>query len=326
MKKFVMLDAHTLPEADYHQEREILAEAGYECVIAQCKTMDEVVDCCSDADVIGDVYFKIDDMLLSKLPKLQAVIRYGIGYDVVDIEAAGRRGVAVCNLPTYCVEDVASHALGLILDLRRKLTLYDRRLHEGQWDPGYGYEMHRFSSTVLGLMGFGRTARILAGFAKGLGMKVLASDPYLPAAVFREHGVEPVSYEEIYIQADIISLHVPATEETKHLICRETIGKMKDGVMIVNTSRGSIINLQDLMDALDSGKVAAVGLDVMEGEPISDKNARLFQFEQAVVTPHVAYSSAEASDEQHTQAAQTAVHLLRGERPENIVNKKQLGL
>ena len=93
-----MLDAHTLPEADYHQEREILAEAGYECVIAQCKTMDEVVDFCSDADVIGDVYFKIDDVLLSKLPKLQAVIRYGIGYDVVDIEAAGRRGVAVCNL------------------------------------------------------------------------------------------------------------------------------------------------------------------------------------------------------------------------------------
>lgn len=325
MKKFVIIDAHTLPEADYHQERKIVSEAGYKCVIACCHTKEEVIACCADAEVIGDVYFRLDEEMFSQLPRLRAVIRYGIGYDVVDIEAAGRRGVAVCNLPTYCVEDVASHALALILDLCRKTTMYDRKLHQGRWEPGYGYQMHRFSTMTLGLMGFGRTAQILAGFAKGLGMRIIAYDPYLPEEFFRKRKVEQGSCEDIFSQADVISLHVPATDETHHLINRKTIARMKQGVMIVNTSRGAVISLNDLMDALDSGKIAAAGLDVVEEEPICDANARIFQYEQVVVTPHVAYSSVEASNEQHTQAAITAVRILNGDLPENIVNRRQIG-
>ena len=161
MEKFVMLDSHTLPDADFHQEKEILSAAGIECVLAACKSVDEVVEAAKDAEYIGDNYFKITDEVLSRLPKLKAVIRYGIGYDVVDVDACSKREVALCNLPTYCVEDVATHAIALILDLVRKTTIFDRQVKKGNWDVGYGYATHRMSAKTLGLVGFGNIAKKL---------------------------------------------------------------------------------------------------------------------------------------------------------------------
>lgn len=326
MGKFVMLDSHTLPEADFHQEREILEKNGFECVIAKCKTVDEVIECAKDADCIGVVYFRIDKNIISQLPKCKAIIRYGIGYDVVDVEAATERGMAVCNLPDYCITDVATHAMALLLDLCRKTTLFDRTVRKGIWDPAYGYEMHRLNALTLGLVGFGNTARILSRYVKAFDMSVVANDPYLDDSGFEKYGVKKVSLDELYRVSDVISIHVPITKETIHMINKECIAKMKDGVMIINTSRGSIINLEDLLDALEAGKVQAAGLDVMEGEPIKDMDHRIYRYENLIITPHIAYNSTESSEQQHTQVAETAVKVLRGEMPQNTVNKKQLCL
>lgn len=324
MEKFVMLDSHTLPDADFHQEKEILSAAGIECVLATCKNVDEVVEAAKDAEYIGDNYFRITDEVLSRLPKLKAVIRYGIGYDVVDVDACSRRKVALCNLPTYCVEDVATHAIALILDLLRKTTIFDRQVKKGNWAVGYGYATHRMSAKTLGLVGFGNIAKKLCHYAQAFDMQVLAYDPFIPAEKIESLGAKKVELDELLAAADIVSLHVPSTKDTIHMINAANIAKMKDGVIIVNTSRGNLIDNEALSEALASGKVLAAGLDVIEGEPIKDPAHPLVKHENTVVTPHSAYNSVEASDEQHTQVANTVVCFSKGEIPFNTVNKAHL--
>jgi D-3-phosphoglycerate dehydrogenase len=324
VKKFVMLDSHTLPGDDFHQEKEIISANGHKCVLAQCRTFEEAVETAKDADCIGDNYFKIDDRLLSRLPKCTAIVRYGIGYDVVDTEAATKRNIAVCNLPEFCTVDVATHTLAFILDMCRKITIFDRRVRAGEWNVSYGYPVHRLNMLTLGLLGFGNTAKIVSCFAGYLGLRIIASDPYQDAETFERVKVTKVEIDELYAQADIISVHVPAISETTHLICAESISKMKDGVMIVNTARGQIVNIKDLVRGLKSGKVRAAALDVVEGEPIFDMSHEMFHCENLIVTPHSAYNSVESSDDQHTQVAETVVKLFQGNMPQNTVNKKLL--
>ena len=323
MKTFVMLDSHTLA-ADFHQEKEILAKNGHACVLGECKTVDEAVALAADAEAIGVCYFKVTAELLDRLPKLKVVIRYGIGYDVVDVDACTRRGVMLCNLPTFCIIDVATHAMALFLDMCRKLTMYDREARKGSWDVGYGYRIHRLEKMTLGLIGFGNTARLFAKFVKNFGIEILSYDPVVDAGTFKEHGVEKVELDELFARCDALSVHVPFIPSTRHLINRESIAKMKDGVMIINTARGPIINLDDLVAALKSGKVAAAGLDVFEGEPVTDLSHPMYQCDNLIITPHVAYNSSEAEDDQHTQVAETAVRVFAGEMPANTVNRRDL--
>ena len=252
------------------------------------------------------------------------MIRYGIGYDVVDVDACSKRKVALCNLPTYCVEDVATHAIALILDLVRKTTIFDRQVKKGNWDVGYGYATHRMSAKTLGLVGFGNIAKKLCHYAQAFDMQVLAYDPFIPADKIESLGAKKVELVELLADADIVSLHVPSTKDTIHMINSANIAKMKDGVIIVNTSRGNLIDNKALSDALACGKVLAAGLDVIEGEPIKDPEHPLVKHENTVVTPHSAYNSVEASDEQHTQVAKTVVCFSKGEIPFNTVNKAQL--
>ena len=328
MKKFVMLDSHTFPDADFHQEIELLKKSGFECVLAQCKSLEDVVRCAGDAECIGVNYFRVTDEVLAALPRCKAVLRYGIGYDVVDVEACTRRNVLLCNLPDYCISDVATHTMALILDLVRKTTLFDRRVRSGFWDVGYGYGIHRMDSLTLGLIGFGNIARLVTSYAQCFGMKVIASDPYITAELMSEYGVEKVTQDELLARSDIISIHTSLIPSTYHLIDREAISKMKDGMIFINTARGAIADVDALYDALQSGKIRAAGLDVVEGEPISNPSQRLWKCETLVITPHSAYNSVEASDAQHSQIAKLAVEVLSGMQPRlaNIVNRKELGL
>jgi D-3-phosphoglycerate dehydrogenase len=323
MKKFVMLDAHTLPEADYHQEKEILA-GNVQCVIANCKTLDDIKKEAADADYIGVVYQKITDEVLDLMPNLKLIVRYGIGYDVVDVEACSKRNILVCNIPTYCIEDVATHAAALLLDVVRKVTMYDHEIKNGNWDVAFGYDNHRLSVQTLGLIGFGHIAQKFSTYVKPFGTKIIAFDPYLDDSVFANFGVEKVSLEELFASSDIISLHCACTEQTRHIINSNNIDKLKDGVLLVNSSRGALVENQALYEALKSGKIAAAGLDVNEDEPIKDKNHPLLSLKNLVITPHSAYNSVEASDEQHKDAAKTVINVARGEIPFNCVNKKYL--
>ena len=217
MKKFVMLDAHTLPEADYHQEKEIL-EGQVQCVIANCKSLDDIKREAFDADYIGVVYQKITDEVLDLMPNLKLIVRYGIGYDVVDVDACSKRNILVCNIPTYCIEDVATHAAALMLDVVRKVTMYDREIKDGNWDVSYGYDNHRLSAQTVGLIGFGNIAQKLCTYLKVFGSNIIAYDPFLDDSVFEKYEVKKVSLDEIFSLSDIISLHCACTPQTKHII------------------------------------------------------------------------------------------------------------
>lgn len=323
MKKYVMLDSHTL-DSDYHQEKQILSAAGFECALAECKSDDEVVGATAECEVIGVCYYKVTAELLDRIPQVKAVIRYGIGYDVVDVDACTERGVMLCNLPTFCVIDVATHAMAMLLDLCRKLTFLDREARKGSWDVSYGYPIHRLEAMTLGLIGFGNTAKLLVGYVKPFGMKVLACDPFITPEQCEEYGVEKVELDALWAKSDALSVHVPIIPSTRHLINKDSIAKMKDGVLIINTARGPIINLDDLVAGLKSGKVAGAGLDVFEGEPITDVSHPMYNCHNLIITPHVAYASVESGDTQHTQVAETAVKVLKGEIPSNTVNRKGL--
>ncbi|WMJ78340.1 MULTISPECIES: C-terminal binding protein [unclassified Sedimentibacter] len=325
MSKFVVLDSQELAGSDFNIEKSILEAQGVECIIAECKTAEEVLEVAKDADGIGLVYVDMNRELIDQLENCKVIVRYGIGYDTIDVEAATERGIIVCNLPDYCQPDVATHTMALLLDINRKVTLLDRSCRRGNWSANEGYTTNRINGLTLGLVGFGSIARLFVKYMSGFNMDVIAYDPYLPDSFFEELNVKRVTLNELYSQADAISIHTPLTPETKHLINKETIAKMKDGVLIVNTARGPIINIHDLMEALKSGKVKAAGLDVVEIEPIFDSNADIYKLDNIIVNPHSAYNSAEASTEQHQKVAFSAIDVLvTGKMPYNAVNKKQL--
>ncbi|WP_413356798.1 C-terminal binding protein [Robertmurraya sp. 2P01SA] len=318
-----MLDSHTFSKGNLDITKKLLIEQGIDAIFANCKRKEDIIEQAKNADAIGINYLHIDEEIMSQLEKCKGIVRYGIGTDTIDIMAATKKGIAVCNLPDYCVEEVATHTMALLLDLCRKITYFNRKVGTGIWNSEYGYEIHRISSLTIGIIGFGNIGRLFASYVRAMNMNVIVYDPYKEDSVFEEYGVKKVTLEELYQHSDVISIHIPLKDETYHLICKESLNKMKDGVMIINTARGPIINMHDLIAALKSKKVMGVGLDVLEEEPI-EQNNELLKFDSVVITPHSAYNSIESSAIQHRKVAETVIELLKGKIPSNTVNKTNL--
>ena len=325
--KAIVVDKNSVDGIDFNLQKKIFEENGIEFVVKDCsKDEDEIIKECKDADVLLVIYRNMTPRIMDACPNLKILVRYGIGYDVIDVEAATQRGIKVVNSPRHCLDEVATHTIAMLLAIERKLIIYNDRVKNGDWRVNGGYEMHRLSSQTLGFVGFGNIARRAADFAKGFGFEMLAYDPYLPDEAFREKGVERVTLDELYKRADVISVHTPLAKETYHLIDKDSIAKMKKGVMIVNTSRGAIICENDLLDAVKSGKIRAAALDVIESEPITQKNHPAFETGNIILSPHAAYNSKEAEAEMLTVLANSCVTILNGGTVPNIVNKKELGL
>ena len=221
---------------------------------------------------------------------------------------------------------MAIHATALALALTRQLKHFDKAVGRGVWNQDLGTKMRRPSAQTVGLVGFGNISKQIARNFQGLGYNVMAYDPYVPADVFTDGGVKQADLDELYEGADIISLHLPETKETAGMINAETIGKMKDSVILINAARGGLINTEDLIEALKNGKIGGAGLDTLEGEPMKDTSNPLLGMNNVILTPHIAYSSAEANQELFASVAQTAVDVLNGKNPANILNKKALNL
>lgn len=320
--KFVILDRFRVPDMPFHVTKKILEDNGIECIVTNCKNDQDVIDIAKDADGIGLVYYNVSDKLISQLPQLKVIVRYGVGYDTIDIKSAGNNGIIVCNTPDYCRPDVAAHTLGLLLDVTRKITLLDRDVRNGNWLPHSGYKINRLSNLTVGTIGLGGLAIQFIKYLQPFGAKIISYDPFQTDQVFNELGVQRVSFDELLQYADIISIHTLLNDETHHLINKNSISKMKDGVIIINTSRGGIINTKDLTESLNTGKVKAAGLDVLEFEP-PNINDDLFKCHNLVVTPHSAYNSAEAEVELASKVALSAIEvLIKQQIPKNIVNKK----
>lgn len=276
----------------------------------------------ADTPVIIVGVMSIREPEIATLRSTRLLIRAGIGYDVIDVAAATARGIWVANVPDYCVDEVADHAMLLLLAATRRLSETSalwrehRRFTVNDLLP----PVHRPSGRRLGIVGFGRIGSAVARRASAFGWEVVAHDPLLPAEEVRARGAQAVTLDGLLRTSDAISLHAPLAGGMSHLIGTAELAAVKPGVVLVNTSRGGLLDLDALDAAVVDGRVAAVGLDVLEGEPTPDLAHPLLSRPNVLVTPHVAWYSIEARRELALRTADEALRLLDGERPRNLVN------
>ena len=256
---------------------------------------------------------------IQQLPRCRCIVRLGIGYDSVDVEAATQHGILVCNAPTYCVDDVADHAVALLLGAVRHLARQDRWIRDGKWDRTGARPARRLRGCTLGLVGFGRIARAVVERVGGFGLTLLAHDPFVNSESMADLGVQKTDLDQILARSDFVSIHCPLTDDTYHLLDARAFGLMKEGVFLVNTSRGPIIEETALAEALRLGKVWGAGLDVFEREPLP-LDSPLREFDNLIFTPHVGANSEESRDDLYRTGYQIAVDVQQGRWPQGIVN------
>lgn len=260
---------------------------------------------------------------IKKFTRCKVIVRNGVGYDTVDVAAAARRGIPVCNVPDYGTEEVADHAIALALTQIRQLFPLDAVAKKCAWTIPDMDKLRRVRELTFGLVGLGRIGIATAVRAKALGFKVLFYDPYLPNGIDKAIGIGRVTkLVELLAASDVLSLHCPLTEETKHLIGREELAVMKPTAYVVNTARGAIIDKEAILDALRRGKIAGAGLDVIEDEPL--RSADEASTPNLIATCHAAFCSKESRIEMRSTSARLALAAIQGLPLENVVNSVQL--
>jgi D-3-phosphoglycerate dehydrogenase / 2-oxoglutarate reductase len=298
---------------DVELERRILEDAGLELVEAQSRSEEDVIEASQGVSALLTQYARITARVMDELPELRLVVRYGVGYDIVDVEAARERGVWVANVPDYGTEEVAVHALSLALSLLRHLPLYDRDVRAGRWHSASTGPLHRLKNSTLGVVGLGRIGGTFARRASPWFGRTLGCDPYLEADAWPK-GVERASLEEVFSESLVVSLHPPLTDETDKFIDRGLLERMPEGSYLVNTARGGLVVMEDLLWALEDGPLAGAGLDVLPLEPPPQDHA-LLSNPNVMLTPHAAFYSLEAEEEVRRKAAQNVVAWAREGRP-----------
>jgi len=302
-------------------EKRILSRIGAEMAEFQCKTEDEVIRHCSDADGLLVTYAPITRKVIVNL-KARVITRYGIGVDNIDVKAATKRNILVTNV-VYDVTDVADHTLSLILSLIRKIPRIYWSTRKGEWDWRKFQPISRLRGRTVGIVGFGRIGRKVAERLKGFEVELIAYDPYVSAEVFKQYEVEGVELEALLRKSDIVTIHVGLTEETRHMISETEIGKMKRNAILINVSRGGIVDEKALHMALREGRIAGAGLDVLEKEPVTEGNP-LLSLNNVVITPHIAWYSTSSIEEIQEKAAEDVARALSGQIPLNLLNKEVL--
>jgi len=311
-------------------ERALLEPIGAEVVLLQAKSEEPaLLQQAADCDAIMTQYARVGAKTVGAMRRCRVIARYGIGVDIVDVEAATAAGVLVTNVRDYCTEEVADHAIALWLTLARKIPAYDRATHRGVWRWQAAAPVHRIRGRTMGIVSFGRIGRAIGSRALAFGVELLVHDPYVPGEVIAEHGATKVDKDELLRRADYIMMQVPMTPETRHFLGAREFGLVKPGVFLVNTGRGPTVDNRALHDALVAGRVAGAALDDPEEEPA--KKARwnpadnpLFGLDEVIVTPHTAYYSEQSIQLARETACAEVRRVLLGERPHNPVNNVRL--
>lgn len=282
---------------------------------------------CEDADVLIVASFSVTADIIEGSKTLKGVVKCGVGVDNIDLRAATENGVVVANVPDYATNAVADFTLALILALSRRIVEADEFVRRKQWGVWtspppklMGFELF---GKILGLIGLGRIGLAVARRAQAFGMSTIAFDPYVSEKTASEHNVRLVSFNELLASSDIISLHAPLTDETRNMVNRETISKMKKGVIIVNTARGGLVDLDALEEALSVGRVAAAALDVYPQEP-PDTSHPIFRRENVLLSPHIAWFTKEAQSRLALESVQHAIDIINRKIPANVVNTEVL--
>lgn len=288
---------------------------------------EEMVAKCQEADaLLCSTVEPVSAGVLDGLPRLKVVSRYGVGLDNVDLDAATARSIVVTHYPEYCTSEVADHALSLILALNRRLVEFDRDLRQGAW-VSKGFETRQIlhhpipplRELTLGIVGFGRIGREVAKRAEPFGFTLLASDPYLAPEEIRKLGPEPVGLDDLLARSDIVTVHCPLTPETRGLIGRQQVERMKTGALLVNTARGPILDLDAVAGALQDGKLSGAGLDVFYPEPLP-VSSPLYGLPNVILTPHAAYYSERSVETVRDETLNQALLVLQGRRPRTVAN------
>jgi D-3-phosphoglycerate dehydrogenase / 2-oxoglutarate reductase len=299
---------------DADVERAILEAAGFEVVVADVREGDQIVAAAESADALLVQYAAVDGATIGRLPALRFISRYGVGVDTIDLDAARRQGVLVSNVPRYGGDEVALHATSLILSLVRHVPGFDRSVRGGAWDHRATGPVAAAGDLTLGLYGLGTIGRTVAGRAGVWFGEVIAHDPNIQDG----GGTELVALDELFERADVVSVHVPLTRETEDAIDRRRLRLLGPGGYLVNTARGGVVRLDDLLDALDADELRGAALDVQPAEPPPPDHPVL-SHPGVILTPHAAWYSEAAEHDLRRQAAENVVAWARG-HPRNVVS------
>jgi D-3-phosphoglycerate dehydrogenase / 2-oxoglutarate reductase len=291
-----------------------LARLDFELRMAKSASADDILAVARDADAVLVTYAKLPGELLRQLTRCKAIGRFGLGVDNIDIPAAAALGISVNYVPDYCMHEVSDHAMALLLSLVRKVPLSNKLVQSGRWEVPPIVPIHRLGGQVLGLVGFGNIPRALAPKAKAFGLRVVAHDPYAPADVLANAGVEGVGFDQLLAMSDFVSIHAPLLPATRGLFNAEVFAKMKPGAFLINTARGPLVDEDALVAALDSGRLGGAALDVVTTEPMA-KESKLLGRDNVILTPHTAFYSVEALEELQTKCATDVARVLSGEKP-----------
>ncbi len=312
--KFLLTD-YDFPDVEL--EKSIFEEAGHELVVAQCRTEEDVIRAgqgCSGALI---QYAPLNAKVFAALPQLRIVSRFGAGFDTIDVDDAREHGVWVANSPDYGIGEVATHALGMALALIRHLAWLDRDVKSGTWAYGSAGPIVRAGDLTLGILGLGRIGKRMSYIARNVFGPVIACDPYLIDGDFPAY-VRRVSKEELFRHAHVVSIHVPLNDETRGIVDGRLLGLMRPGSYLVNTARGAVVNVPDVLAALDSGRLAGAALDVLPKEPPLGHDPVL-RHPRLLLTPHAAFYSVEGERELRSKAARNLIEWASTGRPRYVV-------
>jgi D-3-phosphoglycerate dehydrogenase / 2-oxoglutarate reductase len=310
----------------YDQEMEILGRSGYSLDLFPGDRLDTAGKAAFARGAAGMLvrWTTVDGAFLDAAPSLKAIVRYGVGYDNIDLAAASARGIPVCNVQGYANHSVSDHALALILACVRSLRsgMHELRSHYATPPNIYMPELHEMT---LGIVGLGRIGGTLCAKTRRLFGRIVACDPHVPAERFAELGAEACSFNELLTASDVVSLHCNLTDETHHLLNAAALETMRPNAVVINTARGPVVDEDALTAALESGRIFAAGIDVFEDEPPRANRDTLLNHPRVVATGHYAWYSGRASRELQRRAALNLDAMLRGEFPEDCLNRDELG-
>jgi D-3-phosphoglycerate dehydrogenase len=307
----------------YQVEREILKPVDAELILApkDCLTENDVISVAKDADAILVREAPISTRVLDSLNRCKVIARYGVGVDNINLEAAKQKKIYVANTPGYGTEEVSDHAAALLLACIRKLLIRDKTLRQGKFETDINDAIYRTTGKTLGIIGYGQIGRAFHRKWKGFSPKrVLVFDPYVTPEIIQENGAERVDLDTLLAESDYISLHAPLSPETKYIIDEAALRKMKQTAIVVNTSRGEVIDEDALIKALNEDWILAAGLDVFEKEPLSQSHP-LLKLSNVVLTGHVGWYSKDSVKELQTRAAHEVLRVFSGKTPVGWLNR-----
>lgn len=315
---------------DIAVERGILEPAGIDVVGIQAKSEAELIPEARDCDAVINQYARVGAATIAAMENCRVIARYGVGVDIVDVEGATARNILVTNVRDYCTEEVADHAMALLLTLARRLPQYNAATHAGAWHWKSGQPAYRLRGRIMGIVSFGKIGQAIAERAKAFGMKIMVYDPYIDDTVAAAHGAVRAGRDTVIAAADYLMMQVPMTAETRHFLGESELARMRKGAIVVNTGRGPTIDNAALYRALRDGRIAGAGLDDPEEEPAKRKHwdpqgNPLFSLDNVIVTSHVAYYSEESIRVARETAASEVARVLTGKPPRNPVNDIAVG-